>query len=72
MTGKPIRVLLVEDDHEDARLFQAMLVHEVKDEFQLARVGRLAEAWRIYRASRPTTSFCPTWGCRTARDCPPS
>jgi DNA-binding NtrC family response regulator len=44
MTVKPIRVLLVEDDPADARLFQAMLALESKDEFQLARVGRLAEA----------------------------
>jgi DNA-binding response OmpR family regulator len=44
MNGKPIRVLLVEDDPEDARLFQAMLAHETRDEFQLWRVGRLAEA----------------------------
>jgi len=44
MIGKPIRVLLVEDDSEDARLFQAMLAHEAKGEFQMARVGRLAEA----------------------------
>ena len=44
MNGKPIRVLLVEDDHEDARMFQAMLCHEARDEFQLARVGRLADA----------------------------
>ena len=34
MNGKPIRVLLVEDDAEDARLFQAMLAQEAKDEFQ--------------------------------------
>ncbi len=44
MIGTAIRVLLVEDDHADARLFQAMLAHEARDEFQLARVGRLAEA----------------------------
>jgi DNA-binding response OmpR family regulator len=44
MIDKPIRVLLVEDDPEDARLFQAMLAHEAKGEFQMARVGRLAEA----------------------------
>ncbi len=44
MNNKPIRVLLVEDDHEDARLFRAMLAHEARNEFQLARVGRLAEA----------------------------
>jgi DNA-binding response OmpR family regulator len=44
MNGKVIRILLVEDDPADARLFQAMLAHEAKDEFQLARVGRLAEA----------------------------
>jgi phosphoserine phosphatase RsbU/P len=44
MLGKPIRVLLVEDDPEDARLFQSMLAHEAKDEFQLSRVGRLAAA----------------------------
>jgi DNA-binding response OmpR family regulator len=44
MTNKPIRVLLVEDDPEDARLFQAMLAHEAKEEFQLSRVGRLMDA----------------------------
>jgi sigma-B regulation protein RsbU (phosphoserine phosphatase) len=44
MNGTLIRVLLVEDDAEDARLFHAMLAHEAKHEFQLARVGRLAEA----------------------------
>jgi DNA-binding response OmpR family regulator len=47
MTRAPIRVLLVEDDPQDARLFQAMLVHEAEDEFQLTRVGRLAEAMGI-------------------------
>jgi PAS domain S-box-containing protein len=44
MNGKPIRVLLVEDDAGDARLFQAMLAREAPDEFHLTRVGRLAEA----------------------------
>jgi two-component system, sensor histidine kinase and response regulator len=44
MNGKPIRVLLVEDDAGDARLFHAMLTREAPDEFQLTRVGRLAEA----------------------------
>jgi DNA-binding response OmpR family regulator len=44
MTGNPIRVLLVEDDAVDARLFQSMLGQEAKGEFQLVRVARLAEA----------------------------
>jgi DNA-binding response OmpR family regulator len=44
MTAKRMQVLLVEDDSEDARLFQAMLAHNAADEFQLARVSRLAEA----------------------------
>jgi DNA-binding response OmpR family regulator len=44
MTAKRIQVLLVEDDPEDARLFQAMLAQDAANEFQLARVGRLAEA----------------------------
>jgi DNA-binding NtrC family response regulator len=43
MTTKPIRVLLVEDDPEDARLFRAILAQEAPGEFQLARVGRLEE-----------------------------
>lgn len=44
MNVKPIRVLLVEDDAVDARLFQAMLIQEANKEFQMARVGRLSEA----------------------------
>ncbi len=44
MNGTPIRVLLVEDDAVDARLFQAMLIQEANKEFQMARVGRLSEA----------------------------
>ena len=49
MTEKPIRVLLVEDDPADARLFQSMLTLEARDEFVLARVGRLAEAVGILK-----------------------
>jgi DNA-binding NtrC family response regulator len=52
MNGKPIQVLLVEDDPEDARLFQAMLAHEAKDEFQLARVSRLADALGSLRGQK--------------------
>jgi DNA-binding response OmpR family regulator len=44
MIVKPIRILLVEDDAEDARLYQVMLKNEAPEEFQLLRVGRLADA----------------------------
>ncbi len=44
MNVEPIRVLLVEDDSEDAVLFQAMLLREAKNEFRLARVSRISEA----------------------------
>ncbi len=44
MNATSIRVLLVEDDSEDAHLYQAMLAHEAADEFRLVRVSRLAEA----------------------------
>jgi signal transduction histidine kinase len=44
MIDKPIRVLLVEDDAGDARLFQAMLTREARGEFLLARAGSLAQA----------------------------
>jgi DNA-binding response OmpR family regulator len=44
MKGTTIRILLVEDDPEDARMYQAMLAIEARNEFHLARVGRLAEA----------------------------
>jgi CheY-like chemotaxis protein len=44
MNAKTIRILLVEDDPEDARLFQFMLAREANDEFLLTRVARLADA----------------------------
>jgi DNA-binding NtrC family response regulator len=47
MAANPIRVLLVEDDAEDARLFQALLANEANGQFTLARVDRLAEALRV-------------------------
>jgi signal transduction histidine kinase len=52
MEEKPIQVLLVEDDADDAMLLREMLAETERFEFEVRNVKRLDEALRVARAER--------------------
>ena len=84
MKGDPIRVLLVEDNREDALLLQRTLAHAGRGTFHLTQVERLDGALRLLREeafdvvlldlglSERAPSLVPELGCteRSPFPCP--